>query len=105
MSSPARNTPTKSFCRRLLLRRRKVSPEGTRSADREIRLPADVGEGTRRVHACRRTEGDWVHRLDGPTVDQKEKTPRSHRAGQKPCRKGMAGGVYGGVRDTDMAEE
>ena len=38
-------------------------------------------------------------------MDQKEKTPRSHRAGQKPCRKGMAGGVYGGGRDADRKQE
>lgn len=41
----------------------------------------------------------------GPAVDPKRKTPRSHRAGQKPCRKRMAGGVHGRVWDADMAEE
>ena len=38
-------------------------------------------------------------------MDPKKKTPLGHRAGQKPCRKGMAGGVHGGVRDADRKQE
>lgn len=41
----------------------------------------------------------------GPAVEPKRKTPRSHRAGKSPCRKGMARGVHDGVRYADRKQE
>ena len=41
----------------------------------------------------------------GPAVEPKRKTPLGHSPRQNACTQGMAGGVYGGVRDADRKQE